>query len=193
MILFEKKLAGAALVLALASSVSAQASDPSNNPEIKAYAKQTETKTVEQALPSDLLVYDLNNDGVLQADEVGEKLFYQYDTDGNEVLDNIEFRRPLNLSFAPVETTKTVTVTVDYGDGTVTDMAEVDKDVVMRETGLDRFNKDGDEGVSPREFIGKSFLNLDLNDSGVIEMNEWTNAYDMNRAPLAANNTIYND
>jgi hypothetical protein len=59
-------------------------------------------------------------------------------------------------------------------------------------TGLERFDNDGN-GLSPREFTGKSVLQLDLDKSGLIEMREWRKAYMDMDAPLNANNAIYNN
>ena len=162
------------------------------NPNIQAYKKTTEFKTVTTAVPSELLIYDLNGNGILEAEEVGEKLFYQFDRDGNQVLDNIEFNRALDLKFAPVEKTRVVTVAIDYNNNSIVDSQEVTQEVVMQRTGLDRFSTRSDGGVTPREFIGKTVLELDLNRSGVVELHEWKRAYMERQAPLAADNIIYN-
>ena len=128
---------------------------------------------------------------MLEPEEVGEKLFYQYDLDGNETLDNIEFNKELMVNFAPVEETRVFFV--DYNNDGVLESEEVKQDVVMARTGLDRFDTDGDDGVTAREFIGQSFLQLDTDDSGMIEMREWKRVYMEKMAPQAANNEIYND
>ena len=162
------------------------------NPNIQAYKKSTEVKTVTTPLPSDLLIYDTNGNGILEADEVGERLFFQFDRDGNQVLDNLEFNRSLNLTFAPVEKTRTVTVAIDYNNNSIIDSQDVSREIVMQRTGLERFSRNGEAGITPREFIGKSFLQLDIDKSGTIDIDEWKRAYMERQAPLSAENMIYN-
>ena len=161
------------------------------NENIQAYSKTTEVKTMEMPLPSDLLIYDINGNGILEAEEVGERLFHQFDRDGNGVLDNIEFNRPLNLTFAPVERTRIVSI--DFNNDGIVEAQKAESEVVMKRTGLDRFaTRAGHDGVTPRDFIGHSVLELDLDKSGVVELSEWKRAYLDDRAPLSANNKIYN-
>lgn len=180
---------GAATATAHAEVDRARADDR-NDGIIQAYSKTIETSEVETPLPGDLMVFDRNGNGILEADEVGETLFYKFDLDGNGLIDNIEYGKKLDLSFAPVE--KTRTVSIDYNNDGVIESEEVENEVVMKKTGLDRFSKDGD-GVSPRDFIGMPFRKLDLNKSGLIEKDEWTRAYMEQKAPLAADNAIYNN
>lgn len=60
--------------------------------------------------------FDLNGDGILSMSEVGERLFYAFDMDGNEVIDNIEMNKksvmtipslPLVFTFCPSTWTST--------------------------------------------------------------------------------------
>ncbi|MEZ0262548.1 MAG: hypothetical protein ACAH80_16205, partial [Alphaproteobacteria bacterium] len=41
----------------------------------------------------DFIQFDMNNDKILSINEIGEMLFKLYDTDGNQVVDNIEYER----------------------------------------------------------------------------------------------------
>lgn len=162
--------------------------DESNDASVTA-TSVSKTTTV-TAAPTSVMMYDLNGDGMLSQAEIGNKLFYRFDTDGNESLDNIEWNQSIVVNLAPMEKVTVTTMDTD-GDG-VNEQESIDVEVFMERTGLERFDNDGD-GLSPREFTGKSVLELDLDKSGLIEMKEWKKAYMDGRAPLAANNDIYND
>lgn len=171
-------------------SMGVNAKGDESNVAIPAYAitKTKVTKTSPDAA-LDIMAYDLNRDGVLEMDEIGEKLFYQFDTDGNEILDNTEFDRPAVITLTPMEVT-TITTT-DYTGNGEADAQVVEVDTFMETSGLVLFDED-DNGLSAHEFIDKSLLQLDINKDGVVELDEWKNAYRDSRAPLAANNKIYN-
>ena len=158
--------------------------------QVKAYSKTTEQRVVETVPATSLFNYDMNGNGTLEPNEVGTKLFYQFDRDGNQSLDNIEFRRKLSVKFEPIEKTKILTV--DYNNDGILEAEKVETEIVMKRTGLDRFGNDRADGISPREFIGKSLLQLDVDGSGLVELREWRNAYIEQMAPKAANNRIYN-
>lgn len=153
-------------------------------------AKSKSTTVVTAPAQMSILTYDLNNDGMLSASEIGNKLFYQFDRDGNESLDNIEWNKPVMVNLAPMETISVTKMDID-GDG-IDDDEVVKVDIFMEATGLSRFDNDGN-GLSPREFTGKSVLEMDTDKSGLIEMKEWKKAYTMRVSPKAANNDIYND
>jgi hypothetical protein len=162
--------------------------DASNDAMVK--AKSTSKTITTAPAPTSIMMYDLNGDGMLSRVEIGNKLFYQFDTDGNESLDNIEWNKNMTITMAPVEKITVTKMDVD-GDG-VDEQETVDVEVMMKATGLERFDNDGN-GLSPREFTGKSVLQLDLDKSGLIEMREWRKAYMDMDAPLNANNAIYNN
>jgi len=153
-------------------------------------AKSVTTTVVTTPAESSIMAYDLNNDGMLSAIEIGNKLFYQFDRDGNESLDNIEWNRPMMVNLAPMKTVTVTKMDID-GDG-VEDDEVIEIDTFMEATGLDRFDNDGN-GLSPREFTGKSVLQMDTDKSGLIEMKEWKKVYTQTRSPKAANNAIYNN
>ena len=159
--------------------------------QVQSYSKTTEVKTVQSVPATSLFMYDLNGNGTLEPYEVGTKLFYQFDRDGNQSLDNIEFKRKLSVQFEPIESIRILTV--DYNNDGVLEAEEVETEVIMRKTGLERFSRDGSKGISPREFIGKSLLQLDTNKSGLVELDEWRKAYTDTMAPKNADNTIYNN
>jgi hypothetical protein len=79
-------LATTAAVLLIAGGTSVQA---------ETITETTVVKPVDQPHLNkvDFSAFDLNHDGILSMPEVGEKLFYIFDLDGNEVIDNIEFTK----------------------------------------------------------------------------------------------------
>ena len=139
-----------------------------------------ETTTIERQMVKpdakmiDISEFDTNNSGTISIDEVGEKLFYLYDIDGNELIDNQEFDQPLIATVVPVER-ETITVVEVNGEGIATETSyQVSQ--FMAETRLAMFDKEND-GLSPHEFIGEGFLKLDSNDDMGIDINEWKSAY----------------
>jgi hypothetical protein len=163
-----------------------------SNPDFKAQSKTMFQTSMPKVMIEDGNVesYDMNNDGQVDMVEVSNRLFYQLDRDGNEVLDNVEWDQPHQIPAVPFETITITEVDLD-GDGQK-DTQSVDVDVFMKETGLNRFDNDGD-GLSAREFTGKSVLEMDVDNSGVIELDEWQTAYLEMQTSLNANNEIYND
>jgi hypothetical protein len=141
------------------------------------------------ATPIDFMAFDTNHDGVLSANEVGEKLFYLFDTDGNEVIDNVEFDQGRVYTLQKVK--KTTTVAVDLNDDGIPDSVTSDADVALQNTHLARFNTNGDK-LSAHEFIDKSFLALDVNDDKTIDLNEWKQAYAESVRPITAIQERYN-
>ncbi len=132
---------------------------------------------------------DLNHDGILARAEVGEKLFYIFDTDGNMMVDNIEFTQKRVYTIIPVE--KRTVVTTDFNDDGIADDATVSYESFIRESGLMRFDE-GKDGLSPSDFIQQSFLSLDDDEDHMIGIDEWKEAYIASRAPLAAEQERYN-
>src|SRR5690606_18064770 len=115
--------------------------------------------------------------------------FYIFDADGNHVIDNIEFDQPRVITVAPME--KHTIRMVGYEDDGVVEVSSYSYETFMEGSGLTRFDNDLD-GLSAREFIGRSFLSLDKDDSKAIELDEWKAAYKDTRRPRAADQDNYN-
>lgn len=117
---------------------------------------------------------DVNSSGTISADEIGERLFYIYDQDGNEIIDNVEFDSELKVNVVPVER-ETITM-VDLDNDGIAEESSYTMETFMRETRLAMFDSNAD-GLSAQEFIGHGFLNLDSNDDMAIDLKEWKSAY----------------
>jgi hypothetical protein len=118
--------------------------------------------------------FDLNGDGILSLTEVGELLFNLFDLDGNDVIDNVEYEKRSVLTVAPVE--EETTIVYDFDNDGLPDKIQRTFDTFLKETQLARFDRNKD-GLSPHEFTGKSFLNMDVDKSKAIELAEWRGAY----------------
>lgn len=153
----------------------------------------TQTVVAQKDIPGTVKVnfgaLDLNQDGILSRSEVARKLFYIFDTDGNEVIDNKEIKQNKVITFIPLE--KTELTMIDFNDDGIVDKSAVSNDQFMEISMLQRFDKDMD-GLSAEEFIGNSFLELDTDHSKVIEPAEWRAAYIADVTPLAAKQYRYN-
>jgi hypothetical protein len=126
------------------------------------------------AIVYNVIDFDLNSDRLLSLNEVGEKLFKMYDTDGNNVIDNIEFERRAVLTVVPVE--KNTTITYDFNGDGLADQVATTSQVFLQGTQLARFDRNGD-GLSPREFSGRSFLEADINNDKAVDLSEWRGVY----------------
>lgn len=146
-------------------------------------------KHVENIQKVNFQEFDLNNDQVLSMEEVGEKLFYLFDQDGNEVIDNIEFDNKTVMTIIPME--KETYTYVDWGNDGTTDVASVEYEVFFKQSDLMRFDKNMN-GLSPEEFIEESFISLDDNDDKTITVDEWKEAYEQSTRPESAQQEIYN-
>lgn len=162
-------------------------------PLARAETVTTKTSVVQKEVPNTVKInfssLDLNNDGVLSRSEVARKLFYLFDTDGNELIDNREIKKNRVLTFIPLE--KTELTMIDFDDDGKVDSSSVTNDQFMEFSMLHRFDKDLD-GLSAQEFIGQSFLELDTDRSKVIEPREWRDAYIASVTPLVAKQYRYN-
>ena len=129
---------------------------------------------IEGTIPVNFVYLDMNADGLLSRTEVGEKLFFLFDTDGNKVIDNVEIKKSQIVTVIPFE--KTQLTMIDFDDDGKADVVEVTSDDFMNFSMLNRFDKDND-GLSAEEFIGHSALELDADKSGVVEYPEWKEVY----------------
>src|SRR5690606_13155138 len=93
----------------------------------------------------------------------------------NEVIDNIEYERVGLYTLMPLR--QKTTVTIDFDEDGVADVEQYDVDSFLKRTRLSRFDRNND-GLSPREFLQRSFLSVDTNDSKAIELSEWKKAYE---------------
>lgn len=161
-------------------------------------AAQAETKTkdtyvVQRELPGTQKVnfaeFDVNHDGILSRSEIGTKLFYIFDTDGNEVIDNFEYQRPMILSIIPME--KQEIKTIDFDDDGIADAASYNKEEFFERSMLARFDKEN-TGVSAESFLNRVYWQLDDNKDKTVDIKEWREAYIKSVTPSAANPNRYN-
>jgi len=145
----------------------------------------TRTTVYEMDMPRgekiDFYNFDSNNDGILSATEIGQNVFYLFDRDGNEVIDNLEFGRSEIMTLIPMR--RETVRSVDLNDDGLAEQAAYDYDTFVRASRLIAFD-DNRDGLSAEEFIDVGFLDMDANDSGAIELDEWERAY--------SNQVIYN-
>lgn len=134
----------------------------------------TTTETIPGATKVNFAAFDINNDGRYSMREVGNKLFYLFDTDGNEVIDNIEWNNKNVMTITPME--KETFTFVDYDDDGVTDSTSYEYDKFYSESGLIRFDEYKD-GLSAHDFVSQPLGELDKNNNNMIELNEWKTAY----------------
>lgn len=118
--------------------------------------------------------FDTNKDGKYSMKEVGEKLFYVFDRDGNEVIDNIEWDKRSMYTITPME--KETLKFVDYNADGMIDVSTMTYETFYKESGLIRFDKNKN-GLSASEFIDTGFEELDDNDDKMIDIEEWKEAY----------------
>lgn len=135
--------------------------------------------------------FDLNKDGILSMQEVGARLFFVFDRDGNEIIDNIEFDRNSFLTIMPVEK-ETITYVDVYHGGHIDRTTTYTSEDFMKQSQLIRFAGDTD-GLSPREFIDQSFLKTDINDDKAVAMDEWQEAYALLVKDMHLQPGIYNN
>jgi hypothetical protein len=134
--------------------------------------------------------FDANKDGTLSRNEVGGKLFYIFDTDGNQVIDNIEYTRPMVLTIIPME--KKEITTIDFNDDGVADSTSYSQEEFFEQSKLARFDQNKN-GLSAREFLDRRvYWNLDDNKDKTVDIKEWKRAYIASLQPSAANPNRYN-
>lgn len=161
-----------------------------------AQAETVKTQTIIQGKQTpgvksvDFSAFDINKDGILTMEEVGENLFYMFDTDGNEVIDNIEWDNVNVYTITPME--KQTFTYVDFNDDGVAEHATYTYEQFWKESQLVRFDEDAD-GLSPSEFINVGFQKLDINDNNTIELKEWKKGYIETVIPESAEQERYNN
>lgn len=133
-----------------------------------------QTKDSENINNIDFSDFDVNEDGSYSMAEVGEKLFYIFDTDGNQVIDNIEWNKVNFYTITPMEV-ESFRYVDDTNDGGFK-LADYNYDVFYKESGLIKFDEDKD-GLSASEFIGEGFEVLDTDEDKMISLREWQRVY----------------
>ena len=118
--------------------------------------------------------FDLNHDGILSMNEVGKKMFRIYDLDGNGVIDNNEYEKHTIVTVSPTEKTTITSYRID-DEGTA-DTTTYTRESFMQDSRLANFTT-VKEGLSPHEFIGKSFNLVDINRDHAIDLKEWQGTY----------------
>lgn len=142
---------------------------------VPGHTTTTYTTTVRPGIrPVYVEEFDANLDRLLTMNEVGAMLFRMYDTDGNMVIDNVEYERPSVLTVVPMGTT--TRISYDFDNDGLSDRTVYSYDSFMKYTTLARFDRNGN-GLSPHEFAGMSFLEADVDNSRAIEMKEWQGTY----------------
>lgn len=148
-----------------------------------------ETKVPDDARTVNFDQFDLNKDGILARDEVGEKLFEVFDLDGNEVIDNKEMKKPSVVVFVPAE--KTTVEIIDYKQEEKPMKARVTQQEFLQQSKLSRFDKNAD-GLSPIDFLEIPFNTVNVKDDSVIDLEEWKRAYAKTVNPIHTKNYKYN-
>ena len=139
------------------------------------------TKTVTAQQPAatgsktiNLMNFDLNKNGILSTFEVGEMLFKLFDTDTSGAVDSTEFEYKSVITVAPME--KMTTISYDYDNNGVADKTQYTFEKFTQDTQLARFDKNKD-GLSPHEFVEKTFAEIDADHNGGTDLVEWRNVY----------------
>jgi hypothetical protein len=119
--------------------------------------------------------YDLNGDGRLDKEESGKMLFKLFDTDGNGIIDNVEYDKRGVMTVVPME--REVMTKVETTDPKKADVVSHTYERYFETTDLTRYDVDG-KGIAPKDFTDKSFLEMDTNKDKAINADEWRVAYD---------------
>src|SRR5262249_10935090 len=105
---------------------------------------------------------------------VGEYLFHKFDKDGNGMIDNIEFDQKGFITIIPME--KDTLKMVDYDEDGRADTQQYTEQDFIQDSHLARFDQNKD-GLTPAEFIGLGYKELDENHDNLIGIDEWRDAY----------------
>lgn len=137
-----------------------------------------------------LTEFDLNKDGVLSKDEVGERLFKLFDRDRNHLIDNREMKKVGLITLSPMKR-KHIEI-VDYHSADKPSKTTVTEEEFLQRSRLIEFDKDED-GLSPLDFLGMHFNQVDVRRDGVIDLYEWKRAYAASVKPKHAEQFNYNN
>lgn len=176
--LLKSTLLSSAVVLGLSLSAPALADNHAHSNK-DAQLTETESTTVTKTYKTynktlNPMKFDQNNDMNLTLNEIGTGLFYIYDVDGNEVIDNIEYDKYAVATQTPVEIEQYKFVDPD-GDG-ISETQTYEYDRFMKYSRLSLFDQEKD-GLTAADFLDTSFYNVDDDDNGVISMAEWKEEY----------------
>lgn len=134
--------------------------------------------------------FDVNRDGQLSRNEVGETLFYIFDTDGNQVIDNLEYTKIMVLTIIPME--KKEITSIDFNDDGIADSKSYSQENFFQQSKLIRFDQNKN-GLSAREFLdGAVYWQLDNNKDKTVDIEEWKRAYIASLTPGILNPNLYN-
>lgn len=146
-------------------------------------------RDIPDTIKVNFIEFDTNKDGSLSRREIGEKLFYIFDTDGNEVIDNIEYSKARVITLIPME--KQEITSVDFNDDGIPDDSTFNQEEFMRQSLLYKFDTNKD-GLSAKDFLGQVYWELDDNKDKMVEIKEFEAAYIESTQPSAANPNRYN-
>ena len=99
-------------------------------------------------------------------EEVGEKLFEVFDGDGNQVIDNLEIKKPRLVVFRHME--KRHIETIDYHTESKSTKKNISHQEFLEKSKLSRFDKNED-GLSPLDFLEMPFNQVNVKDDAVID------------------------
>jgi hypothetical protein len=122
-----------------------------------------------------LLEFDADKDGRLTRAEIGGKLFHIFDTDGNNLIDNVEYEKKLIATIVPVKETEKIAFY--SGDNITPDKTITTVGDILKVTQLARFDKALD-GLSPHDFAARDFADADVDNDHFVKIEEWQGAYD---------------
>src|ERR1035437_8587931 len=103
-------------------------------------AETVTTKTVTQeavppgSRPINLTDFDINHDGILSGDEVGDMVYRLFDTDNNNVIDKKEYEAKAILTVIPMK--KETTISYDINNTGIPDKVQTTSETFMQKTQL---------------------------------------------------------